>query len=55
VLFKIAVSTGEWAEKAIDAIRKAAFTGNMGDGKIFSYELKDAMRIRTGEIGTDAL
>ncbi len=42
-------------ERAIDAIRSAAHTGRIGDGKIFVLDLKDAMRIRTGETGTDAL
>ena len=34
---------------------KAAFTGDPGDGKIFSYEIRNAVRIRTGETGYDAL
>jgi nitrogen regulatory protein P-II 1 len=55
VLFKIAVSTPEWEKKAIEAITKTAFTGNMGDGKIFTYELQNVTRIRTGETGVDAL
>ena len=42
-------------ERAIDAIRAAAHTGRIGDGKIFVLDLKEAMRIRTGETGTDAL
>ena len=37
----------------IDAIREAAFTGEMGDGKIFSYEIRSATKIRTGETGYD--
>ena len=39
----------------LDAIQKAAFTGDPGDGKIFSYEIRNAVRIRTGETGYDAL
>ncbi len=39
----------------IDAIRGAAGTGNIGDGKIFVTELGQAVRIRTGETGDDAL
>jgi nitrogen regulatory protein P-II 1 len=40
---------------AIDAIVKAAQTGQIGDGKIFVSDLKDAVRIRTAETGGDAL
>ena len=42
-------------EKAMDAIVKAAHTGKIGDGKIFILDLMSAMRIRTGEVGSDAL
>ena len=42
-------------EQAIEAITKAAQTGKIGDGKIFVMTLDDAVRIRTGETGTDAL
>ena len=38
-----------------DAIQAAAYTGDVGDGKIFSYEIRSAMRIRTKETGYDAL
>ena len=40
---------------AIDSIVKTAQTGQIGDGKIFVYELTDAVRIRTGETGDEAL
>ena len=40
---------------AIKAISQAARTGNIGDGKIFVIDVKDAVRIRTGEQGTVAL
>ena len=40
---------------AIDAIVKAAQTGQVGDGKIFVSALEDTVRIRTGESGSDAL
>jgi nitrogen regulatory protein P-II 1 len=43
------------ANLAADAIRKAAQTGRIGDGKIFVSEVEDAIRIRTGETGTDAI
>jgi len=42
-------------EAAIDAIIKAARTGKIGDGKIFVTSVEQAIRIRTGETGRDAL
>ena len=42
-------------DRAIEAIRLAACTGHIGDGKIFVSPLERAMRIRTGETDTDAL
>jgi len=42
-------------DAAIDAIIKAAFTGKIGDGKIFVTPVEQAIRIRTGESGIDAL
>jgi len=42
-------------EKAIDAISTAAKSGQVGDGKIFISNIEDAVRIRTGESGIDAL
>ena len=42
-------------ERAIEAIRQAAATGRIGDGKIFVYSIEQAIRIRTGEFGDDAL
>jgi len=41
--------------KAVDAIKSAAATGKIGDGKIFVLNVEDAVRIRTGETGTAAL
>lgn len=43
------------AGKAVDAIQAAAKTDKIGDGKIFVLDLESAMRIRTGETGSDAL
>ena len=37
IKFEIVVSSEEWEEKTIEAIKRTAFTGNPGDGKIFSY------------------
>ena len=42
-------------DQAIEAITKAAHTGKIGDGKIFVTTLEQAIRIRTGETGKDAL
>jgi nitrogen regulatory protein P-II 2 len=42
-------------EAACEAISKAANTGKIGDGKIFVFDLEQAIRIRTGESGTEAL
>ena len=55
IKFEIVVSSEEWEKKTIDAIQKAAYTGEAGDGKIFSYEIRSVMKIRTGETGYDAL
>ncbi len=55
IKFEIVVSTQQWAERAISAIRKAAYSGNPGDGKIFCYEVSRAIRIRTGEENVDAI
>ena len=43
------------ADKVVDAIMAAARTGQIGDGKIFVYDLDSAVRIRTGEKDKDAL
>ena len=45
----------ERVERAVDAIRKAAQTGRIGDGKIFVLNIEEAIRIRTGESGLDAI
>ncbi len=42
-------------EKAVDAIMKSAKTGQIGDGKIFVYDLGQTVRIRTGETGAGAI
>ncbi|MBI1206658.1 MAG: P-II family nitrogen regulator [Azospirillum sp.] len=54
VKIEVAVSD-EMAERAVEAIQKAANTGRIGDGKIFVVELAQAVRIRTGESNADAL
>ena len=45
----------ELVERAVEAIRKAAQTGRIGDGKIFVSSIEDAIRIRTGERGDAAV
>jgi nitrogen regulatory protein P-II 1 len=42
-------------DRAIEAIQKAAHTGRIGDGKIFVSSIEDAIRIRTGERGAEAV
>ena len=49
------VCPDEFAERAIEAIRNAAQTGRIGDGKIFVLEVEQAIRIRTGDRGPDAI
>lgn len=55
IKFEIVVSTQEWVDKTIKAIHDAAYTGNVGDGKIFVYALDNVIRIRTGETGSAAI
>ena len=55
IKFEIVVSSEEWERKTIEAIQKAAFTGETGDGKIFSYEIRSELKIRTGETCYDAI
>ena len=43
------------AEKTIQSIRKAAYSGKIGDGKIFVSNIEEVLRIRTGEKGSDAV
>ena len=43
------------AAKAVEIIKDASSTGKIGDGKIFTFDLQDAVRIRTSETGEGAL
>jgi len=53
---KVEIVVGDDAvEAAVEAIRKAAQTGRIGDGKIFILPVEDVVRIRTGETGMDAI
>ena len=45
----------EDVKKVIETVSKVARTGNVGDGKIFVMPIENALRIRTGEVGTSAL
>ena len=54
VRLDIVIDDGE-VDRVIEAIRNAANTDKIGDGKIFVLEVAQAMRIRTGETGSDAL
>ena len=45
----------EDAEKVSEAIKKAAYSGKIGDGKIFIYNIDQVIRIRTGEKDSDAV
>ena len=49
------VLADEMVQKAIDTIMAAARTGKIGDGKIFVLNVEDAIRIRTGERGNEAV
>jgi len=53
---KLDIAIGdELVEQVLEAITKAANTGKIGDGKIFVFDLEQAVRIRTGESGPEAL
>ncbi|MEO9874447.1 MAG: P-II family nitrogen regulator [Anderseniella sp.] len=54
VKLEIAV-TADVADKVVETITQAGHTGKIGDGKIFVLDLENALRIRTGETGSDAL
>jgi nitrogen regulatory protein P-II 2 len=54
VKIEVAVAAG-LVGKVVEVISTAARTGQIGDGKIFVYELEEAVRIRTGERDEDAL
>jgi nitrogen regulatory protein P-II 2 len=54
VKIEVAVDDGV-ADNTVDAIRQAANTEKIGDGKIFVFDLQQAVRIRTGETGSSAL
>ena len=54
VKLEIAVAD-EMAERVIETVQNIAQTGKIGDGKIFVFEMSEAIRVRTGETGEGAL
>lgn len=54
VKLEIAVNE-EFVQPTVDAIREGACTGQIGDGKIFILDLKEVIRVRTGEAGSIAI
>jgi nitrogen regulatory protein P-II 2 len=53
---KVEIAVGDdLADRAVDSIRNAANTDRIGDGKIFVFDLSQAVRIRTGETDAEAL
>lgn len=49
------IVAAEMVDKVVDKIRQAANTGKLGDGKIFVLPVEEAIRVRTGERGKDAI
>ena len=49
------VVPGEMADQVVEKIQQAAHTGKLGDGKIFVFSVEEALRVRTGEKGKDAI
>lgn len=49
------VISDRWVDEVVRIISEAARTGEIGDGKIFVYPVENALRIRTGEVGDEAL
>ena len=55
VKIEIVVSSQEFADTAVNAIKEAAHTGKIGDGKIFISDISHVIRVRTGETDEEAL
>lgn len=45
----------EQVDKIVDVIKHVLYTGHIGDGKIFIYDIDNVIRVRTGDEGADAL
>jgi nitrogen regulatory protein P-II 1 len=54
VKVEVVVSDHNWGP-TVEALLKAARTGEIGDGKIFTYDLEEAVRVRTGEVSDAAV
>ncbi len=54
ILIKLVVESS-MVKTVTDAIKEAAFTGKIGDGKIFIFDVEEVVRVRTGETGNDAI
>ena len=55
VKIEIVVSSQEFADTVVNAIKEAAHTGKIGDGKIFVSDISHVVRVRTGETDAEAL
>ncbi len=49
------VVEASWTDQVIEKIKESAYTGKVGDGKIFVFNVEKAVRVRTGEQGKDAI
>ncbi len=49
------VVEASWADQVVEKIQESAYTGKLGDGKIFVFPVEKAVRVRTGEKGKDAI
>jgi nitrogen regulatory protein PII len=54
IKLEIVVDAGQ-VEQVVNKIRESAYTGKIGDGKIFVLQVEQAVRVRTGETGADAV
>ena len=54
VKIEVVLEDGQ-VERAVEAVQQAAYTGRIGDGKIFVTNVEEVLRIRTGEKGADAI
>ncbi len=54
IKIEIVVET-DMVEKVVETIKKASYTGKIGDGKIFVLPMEEIIRVRTGEKGKDAI
>ena len=52
---KIEVVSKVPVEQVVDTCRKVLYTGHIGDGKIFIYDVQNVIKVRTGAVGYDAL